>query len=109
MNLDFQWQRWIKEDLTDEAVLRFYSLPFDCIFNDEVCTEMITLCQQKNIPITVNRYINPETLKDEYKQVRDDGRFAGFILYETASYLQILPDGGCDISVPEVKTLKDMK
>ncbi len=108
MNLDFQWQRWINEDLTDEAVLRFYSLPFDCIFKDEVAQEMIALCKSKNIPVTVNRYINPDTLEDEYKQVRDDGRFAGFILYETASYLQIKPNGACEISVSAVQTLKDI-
>ena len=28
---------------------------------------------------------------------RRDSRFSGFILYETASYLQFQPDGGCRI------------
>lgn len=105
-NLDFQWQRWIEEGLTDEAVLRFFALPFDCVFEDPVAQEVVARCRAKRIPITVNRYIRPQSLVEEFGRVRRDGRFAGFILYETCSFLKILPDGGCEITVPEVPTLQ---
>jgi hypothetical protein len=104
-NIDFQWQRWIEEGLTDEAVLRFFALPFDCVFDDAVAQEVIARCRSKGIPVTVNRYINAETLADEYARVKRDGRFAGFILYETASYLELQSGGGCSVSVPAIRTL----
>lgn len=105
-NLDFQWQRWIEEGLTDEAVLRFYALPFDCVFDDEVARELVGRCQAKGIPVTVNRYIRPNTLADELQRVRDDGRFAGFILYETNSFLRAQVGGGCEITEPAAESLR---
>jgi len=55
--------------------------------------------------VTVNRYINPETLADEFHRVRDDGRFAGFILYEAYRFLDYRLGGGCEISLPVIKVL----
>jgi hypothetical protein len=109
-NLDFQWQRWIEDGLTDEAVLRFYNLPFECVFEDTVAQELVARCQGKGIPVTVNRYINfkPDELVDEFRRVRDDGRFAGFILYETNSFMRMQRGGGCDISMPAVKDLVNL-
>ena len=106
-NLDFQWQRWIEEGLTDEAVLRFYALPFDCVFDDDIAQDVIARCRAQNIPVTVNRYIKPDTLTDEFQRVREDGRFAGFILYETNSFLKLLPDGEWDLTLPPVARQKD--
>ncbi|MFA6110390.1 MAG: hypothetical protein WDA75_16610 [Candidatus Latescibacterota bacterium] len=108
-NLDFQWQRWIEEGLTDEAVLRFFALPFDCVFDDPVAQEMIARCRARGIPVTVNRYIRPDTLAEEYRRVRRDGRFAGFILYETCAFLKILPNGGCENIVPVIPGLHAMR
>ena len=105
-NLDFQWQRWIEEGLTDEAVLRFYALPFDCVFDDEVAQDLLGRCQKKDIPVTVNRYIQPDSLADEFQRVRQDGRFAGFILYETNSFMNAGPGGACEISAPAVTSLQ---
>jgi hypothetical protein len=102
-NMDFQWREWIERGLTDEAVLRFFTLPFDCVFNDAVARELSERCRCKGIPLTVNRYIHePETLADELRRVRKNGRFAGFILYETANFLKIRPDGECALSVPDI-------
>ena len=108
-NLDFQWQRWIEEGLTDEAVLRFYALPFDCVFDDEVAQDLLGRCRGKGIPVTVNRYIQPDTLAEEFRRVRQDGRFAGFILYETNRFLKIDPGGECEVSVPAVTALQALK
>ncbi len=108
-NLDFQWKRWIEEGLTDQAVLRFYALPFNSIFEDEVAQDLIRRCGNKGIPITVNRYIDRSPdLAGEFSQVKTDGRFSGFILYETYNFLQFKTGGECGISLPEVKALKDI-
>ena len=107
-NIDFQWRRWIEDGLTDEAVLRFYQLPFECIFEDAAARELVARCQGTGIPITVNRYINfkPDELADECRQVREDGRFAGFILYEASRFLDYRLGGDCAISMPAVKILE---
>lgn len=97
MNIDFAWRDWIAEGLMDEAILRFYRMPFDAVFTDAVATEMTESCAAKGIPLAVNRYIQPNTA-EEYERVREDGRFAGFILYETASYLKYDAQGGCALS-----------
>jgi hypothetical protein len=93
-NIDLNWWRWVDEGLLDEGILRMFHLPFDSIFNDPVAAEMIARCQEKGIPLTVNRYIHP-TSADEFDRTRRDGRFSGFIMYETASYLGFDAEGGC--------------
>jgi hypothetical protein len=93
-NINYDWQQWVEEGLLDEGILRLYQLPFDAVFDDGVAGEMITRCQEKGIPLTVNRYINPD-YPAEFERVRQDGRFSGFILYETARFLQFEADGGC--------------
>ena len=77
-NLHFDWRRWIEEGLCDEGVLRFFDLPFDCIFNDEIAQQVIASCRQHNIPICVNEYIknlDSETLQAEYRSVLEDEFF----------------------------------
>ena len=97
-NIDFDWRRWIDEGLLDEAMLRVFAAPFDGIFEeDATAQEMIGRCRERAIPITVNRYVNPG-LVDEFERVRSDGRFAGFVLYETCSYMDFAPDGGCSFA-----------
>lgn len=96
-NIQFEWQRWVDEGLMDEGILRIYQLPFDAVFDDDVSAAMIARCQQQGIPLTVNRYINPE-YGQEFERVRGDGRFSGFILYETAGFLKFDEDGGCRLS-----------
>ena len=101
-NIDFQWQRWIDEGLLDAAVLRPFAKPFDGIFqSDPVAQDMIRRCQKAAIPITVNRYVwGNEGLIDEYRKVRDDSRFAGFILYEVWSYMSLNDDDAWEFATP---------
>ena len=96
-NMDFNWRQWVEEGLLDEGILRMFAMPFDAIFDDVVTTEMIDRCQAKQIPVTVNRYIQP-TGVDEFLRVRADDRFAGYILYETASFLTYDELGNCSVS-----------
>ena len=96
-NIDFAWRQWVDESLFDEGILRMFALPFGAVFTDEIAAEMISRCQGKGIPLTVNRYIHP-TSADEFDRARRDGRFSGFILYETASYLRFGPDATCSVT-----------
>ena len=96
-NLDFAWRQWVDEGLFDEGILRMFALPFDAVFKDAIAAEMISRCQAKGIPLTVNRYIHP-TSADEFDRARRDGRLSGFILYETASFLRFGPDASCSVT-----------
>jgi hypothetical protein len=93
-NIYYDWKRWIDDGLIDEGILRMFQLPFDTVFNDSVSAEMIASCKEKGIPLTVNRYVNPN-YPAEFKRVRQDGRFSGFILYETATFLRFDDKGEC--------------
>jgi len=104
-NMEFQWRRWIDEGLMDEAILRFFHYPFDCLYEDEIALEMIARCRAKGLPMTVNRYIRQPTLREEYRRIRDDGRFAGFILYETWAFVDFHADNGCTITMQEIGAL----
>ena len=109
-NIHYDWKSWVDEGLLDEGILRMFQLPFDTVFNDSVATKMIASCEEKGIPITVNRYVNPN-YPAEFKRVQRDGRFNGFILYETATFLRFDNQGGCILqsdAVAEVcKMMKD--
>lgn len=103
-NINFDWRAWVDGGLLDEAILRMFALPLTAIFDDPVAGEMISRCRANGIPLTVNRYVNPNYV-DEFKQVRADGRFCGFILYETASYLKLDESGGCSLHNDVVKAV----
>ena len=86
LNIDFDWECWVREGLMDAGILRFYHLPFECLFDDPVARAMIEACHQRHVPLVVNRYIDigGDACEAEFRRVREDGRFDGFILYETA-------------------------
>ncbi len=105
-NLNFDWRAWIAEGLLDEGMFRFFSLKFDQVFDDQVGRELIDLCRKRNIPLTFNRYIRPNSLHEEYRRVRDDGRFVGFVLYETQVFLKYGPNGETSISMDAVRDLR---
>lgn len=93
-NIHYDWERWLNEGLLDECILRMFQMPFDSVFSDSIAAKMIASCEERKIPITVNRYLNPNYLA-EFRRVHQDGRFSGFILYETASFLRLNDQGEC--------------
>lgn len=109
-NILYDWKRWVDEGLLDEGILRMFQLPFDTVFNDSVAADMIASCEEKGIPITVNRYVNPN-YPMEFEKARQDGRFSGFILYETATFLRFDENGECvlqsDVVSQVCKMIKD--
>lgn len=109
-NLHFDWQRWLKEGLVDEVNIRFYQLPFNAVFDDKIAQEIVTACHHREIPMCVNRYLHHDantTLPAEIQRVKQDGRFAGFIFYETASYLKFDALGGCTLTHAGVQAAAD--
>ncbi len=106
-NIDFDWRRWVDEGLFDEGIMRMFAIPFDAIFNDSTAQEMIDRCRKKGIPLVVNRYIRKD-YPQEFLRVREDNRFSGFILYETAAFLKFDDRGTCSLendAVAEVSRL----
>lgn len=97
-NITFDWRRWLEEGLADEALLRVFHFGLDGVFADPVAQEMIACAAAKGLPITVNRYVQPAPQsRDEFLRVRGDGRFAGFVLYETQAFLRYPQPDRCEI------------
>jgi len=95
-NVEFDWRVWVEQGLMDEAMLRPFARPFEGIFGeDAVAQEMIAACQARGVPVSVNRYVwANEGLLGEFRRVLRDGRFSGFVLYETWAFLRFAPEGG---------------
>jgi len=104
-NMHFDWQRWLDEGLMDEAILRFYHFPFEFVFEDSVSAKMIERCEQRGIPIVLNRYVNNAgaQLPQEVERIYKDQRFSGFILYETSNFIQFDAAGDCTMIMPIVQ------
>jgi len=97
-NMDFQWERWMDAGLLDEAIFRFFDLEFDEVLEEEIGRQVIARCQQQGCPITFNRYIKQGDLLKEFRQIQQDERFSGFILYEVMNFVGYSADGTCSIS-----------
>jgi hypothetical protein len=109
LNIDFQWRRWLDEGLMDAAILRFFHLPFECLYEDDIAREMIQRCRSKGLPMAVNRYVRAETLADEFRRIQDDGRFQSFVLYETNRFMRAQRGGEFEITMPVVQSLRQMR
>ena len=110
-HVDWQWQKWIDTGLMDEAILRFYVFRPTDIAADPFTRDMLETCKKRNLRVTYNRYISfaDGELLNEVRQVRQDGRFSGFILYETYDFLQFGPDGTCTIAGARPKLIDALR
>lgn len=107
-NVEFQWRRWLEDDLFDSVIARTFALPHSSLYDDQLALEIIEAFRAKGKPITVNRYIGArhagENLLAELKRVRDDGRFAGFIFYEVYDFISFgRAPGQCRVTSPLVE------
>lgn len=110
-NVDFQWRRWMEEGLVDEVYLRtsWFEAAEDPLgakstqrsrltaaLADPVVIEMLALAAEKKLPVTLNRYIGRaaglEEYLDDLTRAAQDGRFAGFDIYEFFDLAQAVPD-----------------
>src|SRR5262249_12307678 len=97
------------------AILRFFFMKTPAVLVDPFSREVVGRCRKNAIPVTLNQYIdpayNPTSGADGsgvlplLKMVKKDGRFTGFILYESATYLRFDAHGGCTNTWPILKTL----
>lgn len=112
-HIHFDWQRWIDEGLLDGSILRFFTLPFSSLYEDDIAKDMINRSAKRGLPITVNRYVETpgEKLTDEVQRVKSDGRFSGFIFYEVNSYINFgAHPGECTFKYPPVvKAISDAR
>ena len=72
--------------------------------------KMVERCRRKAIPVTFNQYISQSGAKgsdvpEQVKRVRADGRFSGFILYETYDFIRFGAQGRCSNIWPVLETL----
>jgi hypothetical protein len=110
-NMNWEWSKWIDEGLMDEAILRFMQIqPYTAVLADPVSREVVERCRRNAISVTFNQYIDRSGTKgsdvpEQVKRVRADGRFSGFILYETANFLRFDAQGGCSNIWPVLETL----
>ena len=83
MNVEWQWERWLKEIRPDEINFRMYQSTPEFFLNDAQCKHMVDIARSYGVPMTVERCITPNIAK-EYKMLNETGLFDGLILYETA-------------------------
>jgi hypothetical protein len=100
-NVEFDWRGWLREGLADEATLRTFQYTPEFVLNDGFSQEIIAECQKRSIPLHYNRYVGvpgrpASAFVADLERIRRDGRFRGFIIYESASFL--VPDGGDGLS-----------
>jgi hypothetical protein len=114
-NLNWEWEKWIDEKLMDEAIFRFDHMQHAEALADPVSREIVERCQRNAIPVTFNQYLDSNgylspgargsSVPGQIKDVRADGRFSGFILYETSTFLHFDAQGHCLNDWPILETL----
>lgn len=112
-NMQWEWSKWIEEGLMDEAILRFFHFQHAAVFTDPVSRDMLERCRQNGIPVKFNQYLarsgaNGSDVPGQVQRVREDGRFSGFILYETSNFMRFDLEGGCSNVWPALETLGRM-
>lgn len=98
-NVNWQWRTWIESGFMDEAILRSYAYQPDHLFSDTVTSDVLAACQKQGLPVTFNRYLSfaGAKLPEEVARVQKDGRFRGFIFYETYDFIRFAPNGVCNL------------
>lgn len=92
MNVEWQWERWLKEIQPDEINFRMYQSTPEFFLRDSQCRHMLEIAKSYNVPMTIERYIT-RNMVEEYKLLNETGLFDAFIVYETASLFHGTPDG----------------
>ena len=114
-NVNWEWQRWVDESLMDGAVLRFFVIKAGDVLGDPMTREVTDRCRRDGLPVTFDQYlghagsaVEGAGVTEQLKRVRADGRFSGFILYETSTFLHFDAEGGCTNTWPVLETLRPL-
>lgn len=111
-NIRFDWKTWLREGLVDSTTLRaswwegledppgkgaVNRSQLANVLADPVVREMLSVANETDVPVTLNRYIHRAVGIEEYvsyiEAIYRDERFSGFDLYETANIFRPTPDG----------------
>lgn len=106
MNVEWQWERWLKEVRPDEINFRMYQSSPAFLLSDPQCKHMLEVARSYGVPITVERYIT-SNIVEEYKLLNDTGWFDALILYETNSLFTATPNG--EVKMKDHTAKRDMK
>jgi hypothetical protein len=105
MNVEWQWERWLKEIRPDEINFRMYQSSPAFLLSDPQCKHMLEVARSYGVPITVERYIT-SNIVEEYKLLNDTGWFDALILYETNSFFTATPNG--EVKMKDHTAKRDM-
>jgi hypothetical protein len=86
MNVEWQWERWLKEIRPDEINFRMYYNTPKFLLSDPQCLRMLETAKSYDVPLTIERYTYWD-FPAEYEFLRDTGLFSRMTLYETANVL----------------------
>ena len=92
MNVEWQWERWLRETRPDEINFRMYQCTPTFLLENPKCRRMIEVARSYNVPLTVERCVTP-SLAEEYTLLNETGYFDALILYETATIFDATADG----------------
>lgn len=82
MELDWNWREWIEKGIPDEVTLK--CLSWESPFTS-TALELLQLCQNRKIPVTVSPFINLKIDFEEHlKSLRHLG-YSAFNIYESAT------------------------
>lgn len=110
MNVQWQWERWLEEIRPDEINFRMFKNTPRFLLNDPQCKHMLEVAKSYNVPLTVERYVNPD-MEEEYRMLNETGLFDAFIVYESASLFtgtqteEVLPFARAKVLLPKLKEL----
>lgn len=100
-NVEWQWERWIKETNPDEINIRSYQMSPEFILNDSQCRNVLNTAQEHGVSMTMERYCYWDFAAD-FELIRDTGIFSGMTLYETNDVIQSDGKGGIVEIKPEL-------
>ena len=106
MNVEWQWERWLREVRPDEINFRMYQSSPAFLLSDPQCKRMLEVARSYGVPITVERYIT-SNIVEEYKLLNCTGLFDALILYETNSLFTPTADG--EVKINDHTAKRDMK
>ncbi|HOP11116.1 MAG TPA: hypothetical protein PK629_06470 [Oscillospiraceae bacterium] len=101
MNVEWQWERWLKEVRPDEITIRTYFMTPEFVMNDPQSQTILKAAEETGVPLTYERYCYWDFAAD-FEYIRSTGKFDNMTLYETADVIESDGKGGINILKPEL-------
>lgn len=101
LNVEWQWEKWIKAMEPDEINIRSYQMSPEFIFEDTQCKKILEKAKSYGVPLTLERYVYWD-FAAEFELVRDLGIFSRMTLYEVNDVIKSDGKGGIVVEEPEL-------